>query len=100
MFVQFGLFNSLSDDRQVYLPMSIGSNKLNSTAQRSVLKIYGDGIANKASNTLGNTSLSTKSIAIGGWSGGGTASQVLKVSLAQVFILQQGLKRSGNDANF
>ena len=64
VFVLFGLFNYLPDGRQVYFPTSIGSNNLNSTAQRSVLKIYGDGITNKASNTLGNTPLSIKSIAI------------------------------------
>jgi hypothetical protein len=58
------------------------------------LKIYGDGITNKASNTLGNTPLSTKSIAIGGWSGGGTASQVLKGSLAQVFVYNSALSEA------
>ncbi len=74
--------------------MIIGINNLNSSAEQSILKIYGEGISNKASNTVGNTPLSTKSIAIGGWRGGGTASQVLKGSLAQVFVYNSALSEA------
>ena len=81
----YGIFITLQD-AQWHFMVSIRSGITHT--------IYGDGITNKVSNTVGNTPLSTKSIAIGGWSGGGTASQVLKGSLAQVFIYNRALSET------
>jgi hypothetical protein len=81
----YGIFITLLD-AQWHFIVSIRSGTTHT--------IYGDGITNKAFNTVVNTPLTTKSIALGGWSGGGTASQVLKGSLAQVFVYNRALSEA------
>ena len=74
----YGIFITLQDAQWHFIV---------STRSGTTHTIYGDGITNKVFNTVTNTPLSTKRIALGGWSDGGTASQVLiKGSLSQVFV--------------
>jgi hypothetical protein len=56
--------------------------------------IYGDGVTNKVSNTVANTPLSSTSIAIGGWSGGGNPAQILKGNIPQVMLYNRALSEA------
>ena len=78
----YGIFITLQD-AQWHFIVSVRSG--------STHTIYGDGITNKATNTVGNAPLSSKSIAIGGWSDGGTASQVLTGSISQALVYNRAL---------
>jgi len=78
----YGIFITLQD-AQWHFIVSVRSG--------STHTIYGDGITNFATNTVGNAPLSSKSIAIGGWSDGGTASQVLTGSLSQALVYNRAL---------
>jgi hypothetical protein len=78
----YGIFITLQD-AQWHFIVSVRSG--------STHTIYGDGITNKATNTVGNAPLISKNIAIGGWSEGGTASQVLTGSISQALVYNRAL---------
>ena len=78
----YGIFITLTD-AQWHFIVSVRSGTTHA--------IYGDGVTNKASNTVGNGALNSTSIALGGWSGGGTASQVLTGNLSQVYVYSRAL---------
>ena len=78
----YGIFITLTD-AQWHFIVSVRSGTTHT--------IYGDGVTNKASNTVGNGALNSTSIALGGWSGGGTASQVLTGNLSQVYVYSRAL---------
>ena len=76
----------------IFIPLTDGQwHFIVSVRSGTTHTIYGDGIANKVSNTVGNAPLSNKSIAIGGWSDGGTASQVLTGSISQALVYNRAL---------
>jgi hypothetical protein len=76
----------------IYLTLTDGQwHFIASVRSGTTHTIYGDGVTNKVSNTVVNTPLSSTSIAIGGWSGGGTAGQVLKGSIQQALVYNRAL---------
>ena len=76
----------------IFIPLTDGQwHFIVSVRSGSTHTIYGDGITNQKSNTVGNSALSSKSIAIGGWSEGGTPSQVLTGSISQALVYNRAL---------
>jgi hypothetical protein len=90
-----GGIREAGDPYGIYLTLTDGQwHFIVSVRSGTTHTIYGDGVTNKVANTVVNTPLSSTSIAIGGWSGGGTAIQVLKGSIPRVLIYNRALSEA------